>query len=81
MEEDEIERLRAILGDQDVCEEPTEEEPTAYVPLTFLPQPEPPSNANVYSDSDDDEKVLSFHHRIGGDLAQVIGPAQGKAIC
>jgi hypothetical protein len=71
--EDEMERLRAMLGLHLVREGPSGFEPAQI--------PEPASAASLYlsSDPDDDEKVLSFEHRVGGQLEKAIGGAEGKA--
>lgn len=68
-----MERLRAMLVNHTTRDVPADIEP---VPMTA-----PASAASCYfsSDLDDDEKILSFEHRVGGRLEHAIGHAEGKA--
>jgi hypothetical protein len=70
--EDEMERLRAMLGTHLVVEESTNFDPA------HIPEPAPLANVYLSSDPDDDEKVLSFEHRVGGRLEHAIGGVEGR---
>jgi hypothetical protein len=64
--EDEMERLRAMLENQAGWDKSTHFEPTFAASCHFS------------SDPDDDEKTLSFEHRVGGRLEHAIGHTEGK---
>jgi hypothetical protein len=62
--EDEMERLRVMLENQTGWGKSANVEPVLMAEPT--------------SDLDDDEKTLSFEHRVGGRLEHAIGHAEGK---
>lgn len=67
-----MERLRVMLENQTGWGKSANVEPVLMA--------EPTSAAGCYfsSDLDDDEKTLSFEHRVGGRLEHTIGHAEGK---
>jgi hypothetical protein len=70
--EDGMERLRAMLENQTRWGKSVDVEPVLM--------PEPASSPSCFSsDPDDDEKILSFEHRVGGRLEHTVGHAEGKA--
>lgn len=67
-----MERLRAMLENQ------TGWGKSADVESVLMA--EPASAPSCFSsDPDDDERVLSFEHRVGGKLEHAVGHAEGKA--
>lgn len=71
--EDEVERLRAMLNIQALCEKREDFE------LDLTPDTTSGTNPYLSSDPDDDEKVLSYEHRVGGRLENAVGYAKGEA--
>jgi hypothetical protein len=67
--EDGVDRLRMMLGEQ-LLQDRTAD--PALVRQQF---------ACLSSDSDEDEKILSFEHRIGGSLEHCIGSTKGGLSC
>jgi len=67
-----MERLRAMLENQTGWGRLADVEPVLMAEPTFT------VSCHFSSDPDDDEKTLSFEHRVGGRLEHAIGHAEGK---
>lgn len=68
-----MERLRAMLQNQTGWGKSADVEPVLMTGPTF-------SASYFSSDPDDDEKTLSFEHRVGGKLERTIGHTEGKVM-
>jgi len=66
--------LQIMLGNQDVWQRSPESEDL------FRPKVDQATDADIYSNPDEDEMFLSAEHRIGGRLEDAIGYNQGKEI-
>jgi hypothetical protein len=75
--DDQVERLRIMLSEQEVWEEP--EPPEAEHRLVLVPQPEPLRDADIFNDPEDDEKMLSADHIIGGRLGQLVDSGESES--
>jgi hypothetical protein len=73
--DDEVDRLRLMLGGVDVREQP--ELADKFEPF-MVPEIDPNANTEYFTDSEDDEKILNIQHATGGRLEQPIGPAECK---
>lgn len=67
-----MERLRAMLENQTGWGKSADVGPVLTAEPTFA------GSGHFSSDPDDDEKTLSFEHRVGGRLEHAIGHAKGK---
>jgi hypothetical protein len=65
-----------MLGELDVWEE--QEYPETEHRLVLVPQPEPLRDADIFSDLDDDEKIISIDHMIGGRLRELHDSSESK---
>jgi hypothetical protein len=71
---DQVERLESMLGEQSICQESGDSEVEHR--LVLVPEPETIRDGEIFSDPDDDEKILSVDHMIGGRLDQLLGPRE-----